>query len=394
MQISVVGLGKAGLPLAAVIADSGVKVLGIDVNQKHVDNINNKINPIPEEIGLQELLEKYVPEKLKATTNFSEGVNETTAYIVIVPLFIDENKKPDFSILKSAFSSVGKILKKNDLVVLETTVPPKTTETLIKKILEENSGMIAGDDFFLAYSPERIFTGKSISRYKEFAKVVGGINEESTDMAYNLYSKFCNKVEKVSSSRTAEMIKVSEGIYRDVNIALANELYKICDKIDIDFWEMREKANHQFCNIHEAGIGVGGHCIPVYPWFLINYYDAPLSKKARDLNDSMIEFFTEKVKEKNAKKVLLIGLSYRENVKEIAYTRSIPLIKMLKENDIEVFGLDPLYDENETKKIFGIEKSEDFEQFDLIIFVNKDKEYIDKLKKYKDKVIDVKNQLN
>lgn len=391
-QISIIGLGKAGLPLANVIADSSIKVIGYDINIGHVKKINSKINPIPEEKGLQELLEKNIPKKFLATSNLDE-IKNSTVFIVIVPLFIDDNKKPDFTILNNAFRDVSKVLKKGDLVVLETTVPPKTTETLIKEILEKESGLKAGEEFYLAYSPERIMTGYSISRYKEFPKIVGGINDISTEKAFELYSKFCSKVEKVSNSRTAELIKVAEGVYRDVNIAIANELYKISDEIGVNFWEMREKANHQFCNIHEAGLGVGGHCIPVYPWFLINDYDAPLSKTARFVNDTMINFFVEKVKEKKATKVLIIGLSYREGVKETAYVRSIPLINKLKDEGLAVYGLDPLFDENETEKLFNIERSEDFKSFDLIILSNKNTEYLERLKEFKDKVIDVKNIL-
>lgn len=391
MQVCVVGLGKVGLPLAAVMADAGIHVIGIDTNPILVNQINTKQNPIPQEPGLQELLNKHVPSNFTATTSFIEAAKNTSAFIVIVPLFIDENKNPDFSVLESAFKRVGKVLKKEDLVILETTVPPKTTQTIIKKILEENSGLQAGTDFYLAYSPERIMTGYSISRYKEYPKVIGGINDLSTKKAYDLYSRFCSKISPVKDIKTAEFIKVAEGIYRDVNIALANELYKISQELDIDFWEMREKAAHSFCNIHEAGIGVSGHCIPVYPWFLINNYNVPLIKKAREINDSMVDYFVERIKKRNAKKVLVVGLAYRENVKETIYARSRVLIEKLKQNGFEVFGLDPLYNEEETKKTFNIQRIDDFNSVDSIIVVNNNTEYFPELKKYKDKIIGVKN---
>ena len=387
-QVSVIGLGKAGLPLAAVISDIGIKVVGVDLNKKLVNKINSKENPIPGEEGLQELLDKNVGKSFFATTDF-EDVKDSTIYIVIVPLFIDEKHKPDFSILEKAFLDVAKVLKKGDLVVLETTVPPKTTETKVKFWLEK-SGLIAGSDFYLAYSPERIMTGKSISRYKEFPKVVGGIDEASGENAYKFYSKFCSKVDKVKNVRTAELIKVAEGVYRDVNIALANELYKVSDELDVDFWEMREKANHTFCNIHEAGIGVGGHCIPVYPWFLINEFEVPLVKGARLLNDGMVEYWVEKVKARKPKKVLLVGLAYRIGVKETAYARSFVMIKRLKKEGFEVYGLDPMYSVEETKRIFGVGRSENVKEMDIILLGNKGEESLGELKKFKDKIMGVK----
>ncbi|NQU79290.1 nucleotide sugar dehydrogenase, partial [Candidatus Woesearchaeota archaeon] len=280
MRISVVGLGKAGLPLAAVIADAGMDIVGLDTDESRIAMINEKKNPIPEEPGLKEIIEQRIGVNFHATSSYEEAVKSSDVHIVIVPLFIDDEHRPDFSILDSAFESVGKNMKKGDLVVLETTVPVGTTKGRIKDLLEKASGLTAGSDFFLAYSPERIMTGHSISRYKEFPKVVGGIDKESTDKAFDIYSKFCGKVDKVQDSSTAEMIKISEGVYRDVNIALANELLKVCNRYGVDFWEMREKANHQYCNIHEPG-NVGGHCIPVYPWFLINDNDVPLIKEAR-----------------------------------------------------------------------------------------------------------------
>jgi len=183
MKVSIIGLGKAGLPLAAVIADSGIEVLGVDLDNKRVDMINKGINPIEEEPGLKELIEKHGGKSLKATTDTIGAAKQCNIHIVIVPLFIDQKKKPDFSIMKKAFNSVSKGLKKKDIVVLETTVPVGTTEDLIKGILEKSSGLKAGTDFYLAYSPERIMTGFSISRFKDFPKVVGGINKKSTEKA-------------------------------------------------------------------------------------------------------------------------------------------------------------------------------------------------------------------
>ena len=395
MKINVIGLGKAGLPLAAVIADSGIQVIGSDLDKEKVDTINKGINPIEEEPGLKELIKKHGNKSLKATTDTIKAAKECNVHIVIVPLFIDKNKKPDFSILKSAFSDISKGLKKKDIVVLETTVPVGTTEKLVKEILEKGSGLKAGTDFYLAYSPERIMTGYSISRYKEFPKVIGGINKESTDKAFEVYKKFSNPV-KVSNARTAELVKVSEGIYRDVNIALANELFKAAEKYNIDFWEMRKAANHQFCNILEPGL-VGGHCIPIYPWFLINEMEVPLIKKAREINDDMVNYYFNKIKnivgKKTNAKIGIIGLSFREGVKEKAYSRSIAMIELLKSKGYEVFGLDPLYSKEEVESVFKAKYLNDFKKMDAIILMNKEVKYKDKLMGIKERVVDVKNVL-
>ncbi|MDP3766298.1 MAG: nucleotide sugar dehydrogenase [Nanoarchaeota archaeon] len=393
MRISIVGLGKAGLPLAAVIADAGFDVIGVDVDKDKAELINQGINPIKEEPGLTQLIKKHGGKNLKATNDAVKGAKESDVHIVIVPLFIDKNNKPDFSPIKKALENIAKGLKKKDLVVLETTVPVGTTETLVKNVLEKGSKLKAGKDFYLAYSPERIMTGFAISRFKEFPKLVGGINKESTDIAFEVYKKFSMPV-KASSSRTAELVKIAEGVYRDVNIALANELLKVAEHYGINFWEMREDAKHKYCNILEPG-NVGGHCIPVYPWFLINEINVPLIKTARELNDRMINYYAQKVEEIGAKnkKVGVIGLSYRECVKEKAYSKSIGLIKLLKKKGYDVYGLDPIYSKEEIEKEFDVGFLDDFNKMDVIILMNKEFQYKNKLKKIKNKVIDVKNVL-
>lgn len=392
MKISVIGLGKAGLPLAAVIADSGLEIFGVDLDAKKVDMINRGINPLNEEPGLGQLIKKYGGNKLKATTDAAKAAKESSVHIIIVPLFIDKNKKPDFSLIKKALENVAKGLKKNDTIILETTVPVTTTETLIKDLLERNSKLKAGKDFYLAYSPERIMTGYAISRFKEFPKLVGGINKESTEKAYQIYKRF-SKPKKVSNAKIAELAKIAEGVYRDVNIALANDLFKVAETYGIDFWEMRDATKHDFCNIHEPG-NVGGHCIPVYPWFLINKMEVPLIKTARLLNDDMINYYAKKVGKLNGKKVGIVGLSYREGVKEKVYSRSIDLIKLLKRKGYEVYGLDPMYTEKEIKKEFNVKYLSDFDKMSVIVLMNKQFQYRNKLIKIKDKVIDIKNILN
>ncbi|MBI3034751.1 nucleotide sugar dehydrogenase [Candidatus Woesearchaeota archaeon] len=395
MRISVVGLGKAGLPLAAVIADKGFDVLGVDLDKNKVEKINKGINPLEEEPGLKRLISSNAGSHLKATSDPIKAAKSCNVHIIVVPLFIGKNKKPDFSMLKNALESLAKCLKRNDIVILETTVPVGTTENFVKKILEKGSGLKAGRDFYLAYSPERIMTGYSISRYVDFPKLIGGIDEKSTEKAYKVYSSFISTPVKVSNARTAELAKIAEGVYRDVNIALANELFMASEHYNVDFWEMRDAAKHEFCNILEPG-NVGGHCIPIYPWFLINELDAPLAKAARELNDGMIHYYMKKIERlngKKGKKVGIIGLSYREGVKEKAYSRSAALIDLLKKKGYDVYGIDPLYSKEEIKKEFGINHLENFNKMDVIILMNEEFGYKDKLKRIKNKVIDVKNVL-
>jgi UDP-N-acetyl-D-mannosaminuronic acid dehydrogenase len=392
-KVNVIGLGKAGLPLAAVIAESGIQVIGSDIDKEKVDLINKGVNPLIEEPGLSLLIKRHGGKNLKATCDTSKAASDCNVHIIIVPLFIDNSKKPDFSLLKTAASSLSTGLKKGDIVVVETTMPVGTTDNLIKAHLESGSGLKAGNDFYLAYSPERIMTGFSISRYRDFPKVIGGIDDRSTLEAFNVYKKFAQPI-KVENAKTAELIKIAEGVYRDVNIALANEIFQAAEFYGVNFWQLREATRHEFCNILEPG-NVGGHCIPVYPWFLINDMDFPLIHAARNVNDNMAEYYTNKItkiigKKKDAK-VGIIGLTYREGVKEDAYSCSHALIKILKKRGYFVYGLDPLYSKEEIKSIFKIENLIKFQDMDAIILMNKESRYKADLNPMRDRVIDVKN---
>lgn len=357
--IAVIGLGNAGLPLAAVIADSGLRVVGVDINKERCELINQGQNPIPEEAGLGDLLKLHGGKGLIATSNFEEAKG-CSAFIVIVPLFVDQSFNPDFAIMESAIRSLGGILKKGDLVVVETTFPPGTTDSKIRSWLEESSGL-ASDEFHLAYSPERIMTGYSISRLRDFPKVIGGTDEESGLLAYNVYKKFISNLHMVSSAKVAEMIKVMEGCYRDVNIALANELFKICDDMGIDFFEARNYANHEYCHIHLPSTGVGGHCIPVYPWFLIKYMEmsenfsyCTLLRTGREVNDEMVDYWASKIliecmkvdKPLASVKICVKGITFRKGVKEFYHSRNLALAKLLMEKGLDVYVFDPLLTED------------------------------------------------
>jgi UDP-N-acetyl-D-mannosaminuronic acid dehydrogenase len=361
-RIAVVGLGNAGLPLAAVIADQGLKVMGVDVNQERCAQVNKGINPIPQEAGLDELINLHGGKTLIATTNYKKA-KDCNVFIVIVPLFVDAGFNPDFGILESALRSVGDILKPKDLVVLETTVPPGTTDQLARPWLEGASGLKVGD-FYLAYSPERIMTGYSISRLREFPKVIGGVDQESGLAAYSVYKNFISNLSMVSTAKTAELIKVMEGCYRDVNIALANELFKIAGELDVEFYEARSYANHQFCHIHLPSTGVGGHCIPVYPWFLIKamekvekFENIRLLRTARELNDGMIDQWAEEIIQVSLKinkplkdiKICIKGITYRQGVKEFYHSRNLALAKLLLTKGLNAYAWDELMSKEEVE---------------------------------------------
>ena len=392
-SVSVIGLGKAGLPLAAVAASAGLHVVGVDTDARKIARLQAGDNPIPEEPGLAEALAASAG-RITFTSEYSV-VSECSAHIVVVPVFVDDGHRADFRILDGAIESLGTQLRPGHLVVLETTVPPGTTDGRLRGALEAASGLRAGADFAVAYSPERIMTGYSLSRYRDFPKVVGGIDSASGARGHSLYSQFCADVRQVSNSRTAEMIKVAEGVYRDVNISLANELLRACDAGGVDFWEMQAQANHEFCHIHQPG-NVGGHCIPVYPWFLIHDYSVPLIETARRLNDEMVQYYADKVHRiSDQGAVAVVGLAYREGVKEKAYTRSIPLIAELRERGYQVYGIDPLYDQNEIEAEFGIPQlaADQLTDMAAVVLMNRLPEFREILRPILSKVVDVKNTL-
>ena len=375
-KINVIWLGKAWLPLAAHIARKWIEVIWIDIDQKRCDLINNWWNPIPEEAWLADLLKKHGSKELFATSDWAE-TKAWNVFIVIVPLFIDAHNNPDYSIVDIVSKSIWENLKAWDTVIFETTFPPTTTETRLKDIIEKHSWMKEWTDFFLGYSPERIMTWVSLSRFEEFPKVIGWVSEKSSEISYSIYSQFIPNLDKVKNSKTAEYIKVIEGCYRDSNIALANELYKIAEELDIDFYEAREFANHQFCNIHKPWTWVWGHCIPVYPHFLIKKMEEANKESyrtflntSRDVNEDMINYWAEKIvlkaleidKPLKEVSILIKWITYRSWVKELYHSRNHALAKLLKTKGLNLFVYDEMYSEDEIKKLwFSYWKSGDIE---------------------------------
>ncbi len=365
MTVAVYGLGKMGLPLAAIFADKGARVIGADINEEVVMKTNQGINHVRGEPGLDELVEKNVKRgRLKATTDLVKAAKDSDVMIILVPAFLDKNKKPDLGIVKSVSENIAKGIEKGDFVIVETTVPPGTTDRVVRPILEK-SGLKAGEDFGMAHCPERTSSGRAIRDILgAYPKVCGGINKKSTDTAEAIYQVINSKgVITVSSSTEAEMVKIAEGLYRDVNIALANELALISERYGADVFEVIKTANTQpFCNIHKPGAGVGGHCIPVYPWFVIDE-NTKLIKTAREVNDSMPEYVVDKVSKTLSEhgesvkdsNVLIAGLVYRPGVKEVYHTPAREVIKKLRKLGANVYGYDPVLSEDEMKSMLGVE---------------------------------------
>ncbi len=358
MKVCIVGTGHIGLPTACVIADAGIDVIAADINEKIVDAVNQGRSLVKEN-GLEPLLKKVVSEKkLTASTDVTASVSKASVILIIVPTPLQADG-PDISAIRSAGKAVARGLKKGDLVVLESTIYPEGTKKILKLILEEHSDLKAGTDFFLAYSPERALPTKSISEIRDNVRIVGGIDPESGKKAVEFYSRFVtNKVVDVGDSTTAEFIKISENVYRDVNIALANELALISANIGIDVKKVIKTANlHPRVDIHEPGAGVGGHCIPKDPYFLINKakendLDLGLIGTARRINERMPKYvvgMTEEAlsnskKSINGSKVTVLGYAYKGDTSDVRGTPSKVIVNELKSLGAQVTIQDPYVD--------------------------------------------------
>jgi nucleotide sugar dehydrogenase len=347
ITIAVYGLGHVGLGITAVWLRAGGKVIGVDINDEIVKSINSGVSPIKDEPGVPETIKKcVVDEKLEATTDGIRASKESDVKIIAVPTTLATGKKPDLSALSQALQTVAKGLKKGDLIIIESSVPPMTTTTMAKAVLEKASKLRAEEDFGLAYSPERIFEGRVLEDIEQrYPKIVGGIGSRSTEATAVLYEVIAQKgVMKTMSPTVAETSKLFEGIYRDVNIALANELGRFCGAIKIDFNEVRQAANSQpFCHLHIPGF-VGGWCIPFYPHFVLQVANEknvklPLIGISRKTNqekprllvkvaDSMLKKINGKGL--NGSRVAILGLSFRADVADTRNSPSYEIIDLLR----------------------------------------------------------------
>ncbi|OVE84089.1 nucleotide sugar dehydrogenase [Natronolimnobius baerhuensis] len=355
VPISVYGLGKMGLPLAAMYAKTTENVLGADVDPAVVEELNEGHCHVKGEPGLPELVAELVSNgALSATADPLEAAEYGIVHVVIVPTPITAEHEPDLSILDAVIDDIGSGLEAGDIVIIECTVPPRTTAERVRPALESTSGLSVGE-FGLAVCPERTSSGRALRDIRgAYPKVVGGIDAESGRVTELIYGELTDAdVLCVSDATTAEAVKVFEGLYRDVNIALANELATMADELGIDVLEAIEVANTQpYCDIHRPGPGVGGHCIPFYPYFVIAPFETPtpLLETARAVNDSMPGFVVEKLRAEfeaegttiSEASILLLGLTYRPGVEEIRASPSLALAQQLSEQDASVYGVDPM----------------------------------------------------
>ena len=365
VTVSVFGLGKMGLPLAAVLADHGASVIGVDIDPEIVSAVENGECPVSNEPGLPELVASHGGGRLSATTDGEAAVSEADVHILLVPTVVDDDHEPILDPVLSAAESIRAGISAGDLVVLESTVPPGTTdELLVPAVTPDDRELVPGTDFGVAYCPERTSSGRVIEDLTEsYPKIVGGIDAASTAAAAAFYRAFNEPgIIETRSTTEAEAVKVFEGVYRDVNIALANELAKACEQWGIDAHSVFEAANTQpYCNIHQPGVGVGGHCIPVYPHFVTNQYaETPPIEAARAVNTSMPGHTVDRLNDKLSANgvdlaeasVLVLGLTYRPGVEELRYAPALDVIDLLLDAGVDVSAHDPLLDP-ETIAEFG-----------------------------------------
>jgi nucleotide sugar dehydrogenase len=355
--IAVVGLGKVGLPLAVQYASKGASVIGCDINEAVVAAVNVGQSTIREEANLAErLADVHRQGLLTATTDTAAAVRAANVIVVIVPLMVTEAHEIDFRAMDSATRAIGSGLQTGALVIYETTLPVGTTRERFGPILEELSGLKMGNGFSLAFSPERIRTGRIFAGLADFPKIVGGIDPASAKKAVAFYESVLEApVMLVSSSEAAEFTKLVETTFRDVNIALANEFALFAATRGIDVREAISAANSQpQSHVHEPGVGVGGHCIPVYPYFLINNADPAemqLATLARSINDGMAVHATDLLEERlgtlAGRQIVILGLAYRADVKEAAYSSTLRLMNELERRGAIVSVNDPLFTDAE-----------------------------------------------
>jgi nucleotide sugar dehydrogenase len=394
MKICVIGLGKIGLPLAVHFAKMGNTVIGSDINKATVDLINSGHEPFPEEENLQQFLGEVIKSKtLSATTDNMDAVSKSDFVVVVVPLFVDANANPDFKAMDSVTRDIGKALKKGMLISYETTLPIGTTRERFLPVLEEISGLRAGIDFNLVFSPERVLTGRVFSDLRKYPKIVGGVTESCTQAGVDFYSKAIefdirndlpkpNGVWAMDSSESSEFVKLAETTYRDVNIGLANQFAKFAFSKDLNIYDVIQAANSQpYSHIHAPGISVGGHCIPIYPQFYLwNDPKATIVRAAREANKGMPDFYVSQLEEEMGtlrnKSILVLGVSYREKVKEVAFTGAYSVQDALKSRGAIPFFIDPLYTNTELEEL-GFETSFKDSEIDGVILHTAHEEFLD-----------------
>lgn len=392
-MVNVIGLGYIGLPTALMMASHGVEVVGTDYNKELVETLQAGKTTFKED-GLEELFQSALDAGIKFSTEYQV----TDTYIVSVPTPYDAfSKKVDAKYVVSAVKSVMEVCPKGATVVVESTIPPGTIDKFVRPVVEEN-GFVVGEDINLVHAPERIIPGNMVYELLHNNRTIGADNKEIGEKIKEIYSSFCQGEIVVTDIRTAEMTKVVENTFRDINIAYANELAKICRSDNMDVYEIIRIANkHPRVNILSPGPGVGGHCISVDPWFLVGDYPglANIILSARKINDSMPEFVLERVHDIMAEngmtdvsKVGFYGLTYKENVDDM---RESPTLQMLESMKKHLCGdLVKVYDPYITKDVVP-NQIHDLDEFinavDLVVILVAHDEIKNNMDKLKGKIV-------
>jgi len=392
-RVCMIGLGYIGLPTAAVLASRKIRVIGVDINQKAVDIINRgEIHIVEPELDI--LVQATVKEGyLRATT----APVKADVFIMAVPTpFKGDDHEPNLDYIESATRSLATVLEKGNLVILESTSPVGATEKMAQWLAEERPDLTfpqqAGEesDIRVAHCPERVLPGHVIRELVENDRIIGGMTPKCTEVATELYKTFVDGECIATNSRTAEMSKLTENASRDVSIAFANELSILCDKMDIDVWELISLANrHPRVNILQPACGVGGHCIAVDPWFIVNAFpnDAHLMRTAREINDGKPLFVISKVKDavKDIKnpKIACLGLAFKPNIDDLRESPALEITKMLSDNaEFHILAVEP--NVTNLPEVLSNRKNVEFstlenalENADVIVILVKHKEFIE-----------------
>lgn len=372
MRIAVIGMGKIGLPLAAQYADRGHQVVGVDVNAEVVARINAGQEPFPGEAHLADHLARLVPAgALVATIDYAEAIPEADAVVVVVPLLVDGEGQPRFTAMDSATTDIGRLLTPDTLVIYETTLPVGTTRSRWLPALESGSGLVQGRDFHLVYSPERVLTGRVFADLRKYPKLIGALSADGARVARDFYESVlefdersdlarANGVWDLGAPEAAELAKLAETTYRDVNIGLANQFAVFAETAGIDIHRVIEAANSQpYSHIHQPGIAVGGHCIPVYPrLYLHTDPDASIVRTAREFNATMpdhtVGLLAHAYGDLTDARVVVLGAAYRGGVKETAVSGVFDTVDALIKRGAVPLVQDPLYSADELRAL-GLE---------------------------------------
>ena len=391
--VGAVGLGYVGLPLAVEKAKAGFKTIGFDVQEEKVNLVNKGVNYIGDVVD-SELKELVDSGMLSTTTDFS-FIKNVDFVAICVPTPLDAHQQPDISFVKSSSEAISKYLSKGTMVVLESSTYPGTTEELVKPILEEGSGLICGKDFYLGFSPERVDPGNTVYQTKNTPKVVGAIGEDATKVIAAMYRAVLEgDIHEVSSPAVAEMEKILENTYRNINIGLVNEICMLCEKMGISAWEVIDAAKTKPFGYQAfyPGPGLGGHCIPLDPYYLTWKarefgFHTSMIENSMIINDKMPEYCVERCykvlnKQKKAmadSKILVLGVAYKNDIDDYRESPSLKLIDLLKKEEATVDFYDPYISEykyqGKTYQGFDAINSKILESYDLVVIATAHKSY-------------------